>query len=64
MAARPLPSYLMYKDAAKEWRWKYEAKNGRIIAVSSESYHNKADCRHSVDLIRGSGNDPIWAENE
>lgn len=28
----------------RQWRWRYVARNGRIIATSSEGYHNRADC--------------------
>jgi len=30
------------------------AANGRKIAVSGEGYHNLADCRDALDLVRGS----------
>lgn len=26
----------------REWRWRMKSRNGRILAVSSESYRNKA----------------------
>lgn len=49
------PCYWMYRDAKNEWRWVfYAAGNGEEIAVSSESYVNKADCRRGVDLMRAS----------
>lgn len=60
MAERSYPSYLMYRDNKQQWRWTYEASNGRTIAVSSESYHNKADCRRSIDIVRGSGTAGVW----
>jgi len=60
MAQRPYPSYFIYKDRAGEYRWRYEAVNGRTIADSGEGYKTKKDCRHGLDLIRKSSNDPIW----
>lgn len=30
-----------YKDKRGEWRWRVVAKNGRILAISSESYKRK-----------------------
>ncbi|MFG0863856.1 hypothetical protein BGP82_20350 [Pseudomonas putida] len=47
--------FYIYKDAAKEWRWKFVAKNSKIIAVSSESYHNLVDCEHAVGLLKEQG---------
>lgn len=42
----------MYRDNKNEWRWVFYASgNGEEIAVSSESYVNKADCRRSVDIM-------------
>lgn len=52
--------YTIYKDAASEWRWRFTASNGRIIAVSSESYHNKQDCLHSIDLVKASASAPVY----
>ena len=51
--------YAVYRDSGNQWRWRYVAKNGKIIAVSSESYIAKADCLHSINLIKGSGSDPV-----
>ena len=44
--------FYVYKDVAGQWRWRFTAKNGKIIAVSSESYINLSDCEHSVVLMR------------
>ena len=43
----------VYKDNAGEYRWRFIAANGRIIATSSEGYKAKADCQHGIDLIKG-----------
>lgn len=51
--------YTMYTDHADEWRWRYKAANGEIISVSSEGYKKKADCRHGIDLMKASTNDPV-----
>ena len=38
-----------YKSFWKmEWRWKIVAKNGNIIASSSEGYKNKQDCVYNA----------------
>ncbi|MFH1795400.1 MAG: DUF1508 domain-containing protein [Pseudomonadota bacterium] len=64
MAERKYPSYWMYKDAQKLWRWSYEASNGKTIAVSSESYHNRADCQRGIDIMKASYNSEVWMPNE
>lgn len=51
--------YEIYRDANHEWRWRYRALNNKIIAVSSEGYGNKADCQHSIGLIKASADAPI-----
>ena len=34
----------IYKDNAKEWRWRRTAKNGEIVGASHEGFKNKQDC--------------------
>lgn len=58
--SRPYPSYWIYRDNRKEWRWTYEAVNGKTIAVSSESYVRKADCERSISIMQASSNSPVW----
>lgn len=53
-------AYYMYKDTANQWRWRLVAQNGKIIAVSSESYWNKADCRNAIDLVKSSYASPVY----
>ncbi len=52
------PCYWERKDNSGQWYWIYYAGNGEAIARSSESYVRKADCDHSIRLVKGSGNDP------
>lgn len=35
-----------------EWRWTLYASNGRKIASSGEAYHNKADARSAIRLVK------------
>jgi uncharacterized protein YegP (UPF0339 family) len=57
--------FYVYKDAAKEWRWKFVAKNSKTIAVSSESYHNLTDCEYSISLLKGQGpTAPVVGDDE
>jgi uncharacterized protein YegP (UPF0339 family) len=52
--------YQIYRDTQNQWRWRYVAANGRIIAVSSESYWNLSDCRSAVEIMRNSSNSPVY----
>jgi uncharacterized protein YegP (UPF0339 family) len=45
--------FYLYKDAASQWRWTLYAANNKKIADSGESYWNKADCQHGIDLVKG-----------
>lgn len=44
-------SSLAVSQTAGQWRWRLRAGNGEPIA-SGESYHNKQDCLHAIDLIK------------
>ncbi|MES2058718.1 MAG: DUF1508 domain-containing protein [Pseudomonadota bacterium] len=63
MTNRTFPSYWMYRDVRGEWRWTYGASNGRTIAVSSESYVKRSDCRHGISLMQGSGTSTVFVPN-
>jgi uncharacterized protein len=34
-----------------QWRWRLRSLNYKTIANSGESYHNKADCLHAINLV-------------
>lgn len=38
---------------SQSWRWRLVASNGRVIADSSEGYADKDDCRHGIELVKG-----------
>lgn len=40
--------FVIYKDAAKEYRWRLVSRNGRIIANSGEGYKRKITMRKSI----------------
>lgn len=60
MAEVTYPCYWQRKDNAGFWYWIYYASNRKAIARSSESYVNRSDCSHSITLMKGSPNDPIF----
>lgn len=53
-------TFYLFKDNQGYWRWHLTAANNKIIAVSSESYHNKQDCEHSIDLVKSAWNAPVY----
>lgn len=53
-------SFYVYKDVQGLWRWYLKASNGEKIAVSSESYYNKSDCLHGIDLVKSAWNAPVY----
>lgn len=53
-------AYWIYTDANDQWRWRLVAANSRIIANSGEGYHNKNDCLHAIDLVKGSAAAPVY----
>lgn len=57
---RTYPSYWLYKDVQGQWRWNYDASNGKTIAVSSESYFNRSDCERGIEIMKGSSNSMTW----
>lgn len=57
--------FYIYKDTAKQWRWRFVATNGKTIAVSSEAYHNLVDCEHSVKLLQTEGStSPVIGDDD
>ena len=47
--------FVLYKDAARQWRWTLYAANNRKIANGGEGYHNKQDALHGISLVKQSG---------
>ena len=43
--------FMLYKDRAKQWRWRIVAGNGRIVAVSGEGFCSKRNARRSVKRV-------------
>lgn len=53
-------AYYVYKDASGYWRWYLSSGNNRKIANSGEGYNNKQDCLSAIQLVKGSGNAPVY----
>jgi len=54
------PCYRQRKDNSGQWYWIYYAKNGEEISRSSESYVRKADCEHSIQIMKSSSSSPVY----
>lgn len=64
MATVTYPCYWQKKDSQGQWYWIYYAANRKAIARSSESYHNRSDCVHSINLVKASKDDPVFYDSE
>jgi uncharacterized protein YegP (UPF0339 family) len=53
-------AYYIYKDRQGYWRWRLLASNNRTVADSAESYYNRQDCLHGIELVKGSWTAPIY----
>lgn len=42
----------VYRDSDKEWRWRFWAANGRILADSGEGYEHLTDCIDALEIVR------------
>ena len=52
-------TYIYYKDAKDEWRWRLKAANGRIIADSGEGYTTEHECLADIDRVKNSSDAPV-----
>lgn len=41
----------IFKDSAKEWRWRIFAENGQIVAISGEGYERHKDLIVVLDRL-------------
>ena len=46
-------------DKLGQYRWQLRAANNYIIAVSGESYLNKADCLYAIRLVKSAYVAPV-----
>jgi uncharacterized protein YegP (UPF0339 family) len=52
MAPRTPYFFFVYRDVAKEYRWRFYAPNNRILADSGEGYKNLGDCLAAITLVK------------
>lgn len=44
--------FYVYLDFRREWRWRFRARDEKIIADSGEGYANKSDCEAAISLLK------------
>lgn len=47
-----MAKFIIYKDYKGEYRWRFLASNGRIIADSGEGYINRLDCERAINFLK------------
>jgi uncharacterized protein len=47
-----MAEFEIYKDEGLEFRWRFKANNGKILAESAEGYNNQANCEHAIILVK------------
>jgi uncharacterized protein len=47
-----MAEFEIYKDERLEFRWRFKANNGRILAESAEWYNNPANFEHAISLVK------------
>jgi uncharacterized protein YegP (UPF0339 family) len=52
-------SYCVFVDAHGEHRWRLYARNGHIVAVSSEGYRRQADAMRGIQLTKAAWAAPV-----
>jgi len=44
--------FKIYNNTPNEYRWRLHSADGRIIAMSGESYKRRSDCENAIRLFR------------
>lgn len=47
-----MAKFVIYKDTARQYRWRFKAANGNIIADSAEGYIGKESARNGIDFVK------------
>ena len=47
-----MAKFEVYPDKSGQWRWRFRANNGRIVADSGEGYANKSDCENGIKVVK------------
>lgn len=47
-----MAKFEIYQDGAGDFRWRFQANNGKVLASSSEGYMNRTNCEHAIILLK------------
>lgn len=47
-----MAKFEIYEDAQASFHWRFRANNGGVLAESSETYINRANCEHAILLLK------------
>ena len=49
-----MAEFEIYKEQgnSQDFRWRFRADNGEIIADSGEGYKDRDDCEHGIELMK------------
>ena len=47
-----MANFEIYQDLQGDFRWRFQANNGKTLAVSDEGFHNRLNCEHSIILLK------------
>ncbi|MGH7575887.1 MAG: YegP family protein [Longimicrobiales bacterium] len=47
-----MAEFEIYQDASDEYRWRFRANNGEIVADSAEGYANRRDCERGIEIVK------------
>ena len=47
-----MAKFEIYQDTVGDFRWRFQSNSGKLLAVSGEGYNNRANCEHSIILIK------------
>lgn len=45
------PTFTIYQDRRGQYRWRLQARNGRIIADGAESYTRERDAKRALTTV-------------
>ncbi len=47
-----MANFEIFQDPQNNFRWRFQANNGNILARSEESFINRLNCEHAILLLK------------
>lgn len=47
-----MAKFVIYRDQKYEFRWRFKADNGQIVADSAEGYTSKENCKAGIAIVK------------